>query len=461
MNVTPNPPSQPWTDTMRSKLADHRQEPPAGLWEAIERDLSVGDAVSKSRRKSPIVWIAAASVIAAIGITWSLYTLLSGDGIAQQLAQQPETQTPHAAPTGSPSVLPGTQPPSAPLSAARILPGCQSTSSGASLALVSAESQTAEDAPPLPGQAVNEADAVPGAETAPEQQEHPQPSAADTGESADLTEGSTNKRTAGPVVSKRVHSEPPNGRHTAHGLHRRPLIALHLRCDGTPLSQAFESGLYDYAMDNDYNHGQDSDGDDHDGDKPQDTQRRAAAMPPVCRAPGQNTTIQADHYMPIRLGAMVEIGLTDRIAFTTGLNYAHLSSEVTERGHRMARGYDLNLDYLGLPVGVQVSLWRRGGLEVVAGGGAALEKCVSNRMTHLYLSSETAAAFDDPTRLHPWQWSLQASAGIHYHFARGVGLYLQPTFSYYFDDGSALPVYYDDHPFCPTLELGLTFKIKN
>ena len=56
-----------WTKQMRERLADHRKEPPPGLWEAVSEQIG---AQPKARRRWP--WMAAAAVAVMAGL-FALY----------------------------------------------------------------------------------------------------------------------------------------------------------------------------------------------------------------------------------------------------------------------------------------------------------------------------------------------------------------------------------------------------
>lgn len=60
---------------------------------------------------------------------------------------------------------------------------------------------------------------------------------------------------------------------------------------------------------------------------------------------------------------------------------------------------------------------------------------------------------------HPWQTSVSAAFGIQYNLARHVGLYFQPSADYYIRNNSGIETYYTEHPFTPSLQIGLRFKL--
>ena len=57
----------------------------------------------------------------------------------------------------------------------------------------------------------------------------------------------------------------------------------------------------------------------------------------------------------------------------------------------------------------------------------------------------------------PLQWSTTLGIGIQYDLTPHLGVYLEPSLQYFFDDGSDLNTYRTEHPLSVTLPLGLRF----
>ena len=48
---------------------------------------------------------------------------------------------------------------------------------------------------------------------------------------------------------------------------------------------------------------------------------------------------------------------------------------------------------------------------------------------------------------------------VQYKFTKYIGLFVQPSLGYYFDNGSAIKTYYDEHRFTPTVNLGIKVNL--
>ena len=145
----------------------------------------------------------------------------------------------------------------------------------------------------------------------------------------------------------------------------------------------------------------------------------------------------SEHHLPIRLGLSLNYQLSPRLALLSGISYTYLYSEFKIPLYSNA-SYDQKLHYLGIPLGLSYQLWTASRFQLYLSGGLMLEKCLNEK---------------------PWQWSVEASAGIEYSLVRQLGLYLEPSLGYYFKDGTSFDHYYKEHPLAPSIEFGLRLHI--
>ena len=153
------------------------------------------------------------------------------------------------------------------------------------------------------------------------------------------------------------------------------------------------------------------------------------------------------HRLPVRFGLSVHYQLNDRLSLLSGVSYTYLYSECSIPYTH----YNQKLHYLGIPIGIVWQLWSSGHFHLYLSGSAMLEKCIS-------------ASFDNKSSEEvniekPWQWSINAAAGAEYSFTPQLGVYLEPSLGYYFDDGSYLEHYYKEHPLAPSISFGLRFNL--
>lgn len=159
------------------------------------------------------------------------------------------------------------------------------------------------------------------------------------------------------------------------------------------------------------------------------------------------TDVESKHHIPLRLGLSLQYQLTDRLALLSGINYTYLESEFIYPLHKHL-DFNQKLSYLGIPVGISWKVWATDHFNIYLTGGTMIEKCIKADISEGELNT------------HPWQWSINASAGAEYHFTRLFGVYLEPSLGYYFNDGTKLEHYYKEHPLAPSLQFGLRLHLK-
>jgi len=151
------------------------------------------------------------------------------------------------------------------------------------------------------------------------------------------------------------------------------------------------------------------------------------------RAPrrGPESHHEVRYHQPVRLGVSLRYRLDDRWSVESGLLYTLLVTDVDREEQRHS--------YIGLPMNLGYQLWasRRFGLYLSA--GATIEKMLD---------------------ASPWQFSLNAAAGVDYQLTDRLSLYAEPGVGYYFPDGSGIPTVYQHRPFNFDLSIGLRIDLK-
>lgn len=165
-----------------------------------------------------------------------------------------------------------------------------------------------------------------------------------------------------------------------------------------------------------------------------------------------------EHKLPIRVSADVSWRLSRYFAVETGLCYTLLNSDISYGGGwKYERGRQ-SLHYVGLPVSVRyIPLeWKR--LEFYISAGALFEKCVAGVISSESSSHSSFSYAGSEDR--PFQFSLNASAGVQYNITDACGIFAQPGVNWYADDGSRLRTIYKEKPWNFNLNIGIRFNLK-
>jgi len=174
-----------------------------------------------------------------------------------------------------------------------------------------------------------------------------------------------------------------------------------------------------------------------------------------------NTTtpavVSSEHRQPVRVGVNAAWQFHRRFRLETGITYSRLKSEFSLSDGSAVRQ---TLHYLGLPLGVNFTLWGNDRWDVYLSAGGLMEKCVAgNTTTDLNLRSgggqSSGNVMED--RL---QWSLNGGAGVQVSFGKVFGIYVEPGTARYFDNGSSVENFYKENPWSFNLRFGFRFTFR-
>jgi hypothetical protein len=145
----------------------------------------------------------------------------------------------------------------------------------------------------------------------------------------------------------------------------------------------------------------------------------------------------AQHSLPLSFGISVRKNLNERIGIETGLVYTYLSSRFTSAssGSNAAEAKQ-ELHYLGIPLNAVIYLWDNSNWSIYMSAGVMGEKGL--RRNYTYTKRNTNGAIKEG--IDGLQWSLNASVGISYKLYRDWGIYVEPRYSYFFDNNQPVSI---------------------
>lgn len=149
------------------------------------------------------------------------------------------------------------------------------------------------------------------------------------------------------------------------------------------------------------------------------------------------------HRQTLSFGLSFRYEFAHGLSLGTGLDYTLLRSDVKLRFSSEDVGQTLH--FIGIPLRLDWSFFRRSGFSIYIGAGAKADKCVSARFG--------STSVDEPGV----QWSVNGAVGAQYNLGHSVGLYFEPDVSYYFN-GTKLRTARTDSPLDFTLRMGVRFS---
>lgn len=160
--------------------------------------------------------------------------------------------------------------------------------------------------------------------------------------------------------------------------------------------------------------------------------------------------------LPISVGVQLQVGLGERFGVGIGANYTFLHSKykATIDGSDQAI-VDQSLHYIGLPLNVYYSILQNNSMKFYVSGGGMVEKGLQVNYKILDLNENSTHRNESITGL---QWSVNVGLGFEYKIVNFVGIYIDPSLSYFFDGDQPYSTR-SDQPLQFRVELGFRFHL--
>lgn len=168
--------------------------------------------------------------------------------------------------------------------------------------------------------------------------------------------------------------------------------------------------------------------------------------------------VEHQHYdAPVTIGLSVNKKLNERWSMETGLQYTFLKSDfITGEGYRIQETQKIH--YLGLPLRVSYRWGSFKKFSLYSTAGVQVDIPLKGVLHTSHVTDSIPMHIGRQSLDVPFQWSVNASAGIQYHFTRNASFYLEPTINYYIPDGSGLRTIRKEHRVTFTVPVGLRFS---
>ena len=156
------------------------------------------------------------------------------------------------------------------------------------------------------------------------------------------------------------------------------------------------------------------------------------------------------HDQPISFGLTFSYPLTKKLSVSSGIVYTKLNSDFTTimQDNQIIRHQTLH--YVGVPLNIQVALWQWNNLNVYLAAGGQIDWNIK--------AKANTDGVDQEMKKDRMQWSVGSSFGIQYNVMPQLGIYAEPGFRHYFDNGSNVSNFFKDKPTDFNLQLGLRYN---
>lgn len=415
-----------WTDQLSQQMEHHEVEAPAGLWEGIEQGLAARKSTRRAKLVTPWRAVAAAAVVTGVVVGVQLWRNVPGDNIAQ--TERPHGEAASQKQTPDMRVKASAALPDEPLQCAAMVRTWFNE-------VVETKADTTVLLADVPSDEPQETPLVEDVHTDQDK------ASGHNDKSSDLYDKDADRYTVPGEPREKSRVAFPKKRRTASPVSFQ-LMAM---AGGTPTQQSYDMSIPVFGEF--YWEGNDT-------VALQSQRRERVAMPSRAQHMVQSSPTYTDHDFPVKFGAMVRVPLNRRFAFDVGLSYACLRSDLnftTQSGERKVGGTQ-RVNYLGVPVALTGDLWTNNRWLLYASAGGEVAKSVKTSWRDREGREYRGSA-------RPWQCSVSAAVGLQLNLSRHVGLYVQPSLDYYFDNHSSVQTYYNEHPFTPALRMGVRVKL--
>lgn len=170
------------------------------------------------------------------------------------------------------------------------------------------------------------------------------------------------------------------------------------------------------------------------------------------------------YYLPMSFGVGIKFRILKWMDVGIGVNYTLLSKRVSGRYYEYDSAGNLtrycstelknSQHYIGVPLDIYFNIFGNEKWNTYASIGGCLEKCVLNHYSGTY----DDIAISHNTLVEGIQTSVKAGLGVEYSPVRFLGIYLDPSLRYYFDNKQPRSIR-TSQPLSFGVEAGIRFKL--
>ncbi len=166
------------------------------------------------------------------------------------------------------------------------------------------------------------------------------------------------------------------------------------------------------------------------------------------------------HKIPVTFGLSVYYNLGKKWGIGTGLNYTKLSSELHSGTDDNYIKGEQTVHYIGIPVQVNYNVFQKGRFTGYITGGAMVEKPISGSVTTSYVvHDKVKETSQENLDRKPLSLSVNTAAGIQIKLVNRLGVYVEPGIGYHFRDENSPNTIYKEKPLHFNMKFGVRLLI--
>jgi hypothetical protein len=176
----------------------------------------------------------------------------------------------------------------------------------------------------------------------------------------------------------------------------------------------------------------------------------------------QNKPVEARirHKVPVTFGLSMYYNLGEKWGIGTGVNYTKLSSELHSGSNDNYIKGEQKVHYIGIPVQVNYNVLQKGRFTGYITGGALVEKPISGSITTSYVvNDEVKETLEEKLEHKPLSFSVNTAVGLQMKVVNRLGIYAEPGIGYHFKDENSPNTIYKEKPLHFNVKFGIRLLI--
>ena len=167
-------------------------------------------------------------------------------------------------------------------------------------------------------------------------------------------------------------------------------------------------------------------------------------------------TEKSKHYMPLTIGVSMNYGISNRWSTESGIRYTFLRSDFMRESEIERKEINQRIHYVGVPLKFNYRILDNKRFSIYGQGGAALDIPVNATQSIMkWEQGWNKPIFENRSISAPLQWSIEGGIGLQYNITPSFGIYIEPSFRYYFNPDSEIKTIRQDKPFEFTIPIGI------
>ncbi|PMD88528.1 hypothetical protein BWI97_25290 [Siphonobacter sp. BAB-5405] len=167
------------------------------------------------------------------------------------------------------------------------------------------------------------------------------------------------------------------------------------------------------------------------------------------------------HKTPLTAVLSFQYQLSQRLSLTTGLTYTRLESDLRSGSLASYLNREQTLHYAGVPLQLNYQMLTRGRFSGYVAMGGQVRKAVYGTLKTTYtVNAEKRTESVETLEERPWDFSVNAAAGLQYTLTPGLSLFIEPGLEYHVHRPTTIPTIYQEQPLLFNAHFGLRFKLK-